>query len=93
MSDVDPGFGSDGGENSDGRIYRVRVDQGDGPVQRHGGGSEVFEDVGVVEPVRIIEEWVFAFCSRKVEVCSVLWDTIDMTVIRKVNIQGKRFRA
>lgn len=56
MSDVDPGFGSDGGENSDGRIYRVRVDQGDGPVQRHGGGSEVFEDVGVVEPVRIIEE-------------------------------------
>jgi hypothetical protein len=32
MSDVDPGFGSDGDEDPDGGICRVRVDQGNGSV-------------------------------------------------------------
>jgi len=32
VSDVDPGFGSDGDEDCDSRIRRVRVDQGNRPV-------------------------------------------------------------
>ena len=56
MSDVDPSFRSDGDKDSDGGIHRVRVDQRDRSVQRHGGRSEVLEDVGIVEPVWVIEE-------------------------------------
>jgi len=56
VNDIDPGFGSDSDEDSDGRICGVGVDQGDGPVQRRCGGSDVFEDIGVIEPVWIIEE-------------------------------------
>jgi len=56
VSDVDPGFGSGSDEDCNGRICRVRVDQGNRPIQRRGGGSDVFEDIVVVKPVWIIEE-------------------------------------
>ena len=90
MSDIDPGFRSDGDKDCNGRICRVRVDQGNRPVQRHGGRSEVLENVGIVESVWVIEECAFAFGSRKVQTGSVLWDTIDVAMIREVDIEGKR---
>jgi len=90
MSDVDPGFRSDSGEDCDGRIRRMRVDQGNSPVQRHGGRSEVLEDVGVVESVWVIEERTLAFGSWKVQTGSVLRDTVDVAMIGEVNIEGKR---
>lgn len=56
VSDVYPGFGGGGDEDGDSGICGVRVDQGNRPIQRHGGRSEVFEDVGIIEPVWITEE-------------------------------------
>ena len=90
MSDIDPGFRSDCDEDRDGRIRRVRVDQGNRPVQRHGGRSKVLEDVGVVESVWVIEECAFAFGSWKVQTGSMLRDTINVAMIGEVDIEGKR---
>lgn len=56
VSDVDPGFGSGRDEDCDGGICRVRVDQRNRSVQRRGGGSDVFEDIGIIKPVWIIEK-------------------------------------
>jgi len=93
MSNVNPGFRSGGDEDCNGRIRRVRVDQGDRSVQRHGRRSDVFEDICVVEPVWFIEECFLASGGWKVEAGSVLWDTIGVTVIREVDIEGKRLRT
>ena len=90
VSDVDPCFGSGGDKNSNGGICRVRVDQGDGSVERRGGGSDVFEDIAVIESVWIAEERIFASCGWKVQTGSMLWDTIGVTVIGEVDIQRKR---
>ena len=53
---VNPSFGSGSDEDCDGGICRVCVYQGNRPVQRGGGGSDVFEDIVVIKPVWIIEE-------------------------------------
>jgi len=90
MSDVNPGFRSDGNKDGDGRIHRVRVDQGNRPVQRHGGRSDVFEDVGVIESVWVIEKCAFAFGSWKIQTGSVLRNAIDVAMIGEVDIEGKR---
>jgi hypothetical protein len=48
VGNINPGFGRDCVEEAYGGFGGVRMEDGDGPIDRNWRGSEVFKNVGVV---------------------------------------------
>jgi hypothetical protein len=61
----------------------------DGAIKGSCGGSEVFEDIGIVKTVWITEKGVFSSSGRQVEGGGMLGDTVNVAVMRKINIEGQ----
>lgn len=93
MSDVNPGFRPDSVEDAHGGVCGVCVENRDGPVDRYWGGSKVLEYVSVVQAVRVAEEGRVASSSGEGQSRGMLRDTVNCTMVRKRDIQGKRFRT
>jgi hypothetical protein len=72
-------------------IFRMSVHQG--AVKGDRGRCQVFENVGVVETVWVCEGGVFSGCRREGKTGCVLGDTVDESMVRKVDVDGKRFQS
>jgi hypothetical protein len=71
----------------------MSVHQRDGAVKGDWRGSQVLENVGVVETVWVCEGGVFSGCRREGKTGCVLGDTVDESMVREVDVDGKRFRS
>jgi len=69
----------------------MRVHDWDGAIKGRCARSEVLEDVGIIETVGIAEEGVFSGGGWQVERGGMLGDTVNVAVVRKINIEGQRF--
>lgn len=63
----------------------------DGAIKGSCAGSEVLEHIGIVETIGIAEEGVFSGSGGQVERGGMLGDTVNMAVVRKIDIKGQRF--
>jgi hypothetical protein len=63
----------------------------DGAIKGRCARSEVFEDIGIIQPVGIAEERVFSGGGRQVKRGGMLGDTVNVAVVRKINIEGQGF--
>ena len=64
MAKVNPGFRTDGVENANSGVGGMRMHEGNGTVERHGGVSEVLKHISVVETVWLVVFRVFAYGRR-----------------------------
>jgi hypothetical protein len=63
----------------------------DGAIKGSCPGSEVLEDIGIVETIRITEKGVFSGRGRQVKRGGMLGYTVNVAVVGKVNIEGQGF--
>jgi hypothetical protein len=63
----------------------------DGAIKGSCPGGEVLEDISIVETIRITEKGVFSGGGRQVKRGGMLGYTVNVAVVRKVNIEGQGF--
>jgi len=62
-----------------------------GPIKGSYPGGGVLEDISVVETIRITEKGVFSRGGRQVERGGMLGYTVNVAVVRKIDIEGQGF--
>jgi hypothetical protein len=93
VTDINPCFGPDGVEDSNGRVCGVGVQDRDRTVDGHGRRCEVFKDVTVVETIRVAEEGWFSGGGRECQSGGMLWNTIDGSMVGEINVERQGFRS
>ena len=63
----------------------------DGAIKGSCPGGEVLEDISIVETIRITEKGVFSSGGRQVKRGGMLGYTVNVAVMRKINIEGQGF--
>lgn len=92
-SNVDPGFGTNSVKDANRRLGRMRLEEGNRTVQRHGGVREIFEYVRVVQAIGFSVIRILASGGGERKACRVLRDTIDMPMAWEVDVEGQRLRS
>ncbi len=63
----------------------------DGAIKGSSPGGEVLEDIGIIGTIRITEKRVFSGSGRQVKRGGMLGYTVNVAVVRKINIEGQGF--
>jgi hypothetical protein len=63
----------------------------DGAIKGSCRGSEVLEDISIIETIRITEKGVFSGSGRQVKRGGMLGNAVNVAVVRKINIEGQGF--
>jgi hypothetical protein len=63
----------------------------DGTIKRSCPGGKILKDISIVETIRITEKGVFSGGGRQIKRGGMLGYTVNMAVMRKINIEGQRF--
>ncbi len=91
VRNIDPCLGADGIKDSNCRVSRVRMHDRDGAIKGSCRGSEVLEDISIIETIRITEKGVFSGSGRQVKRSGMLGNAVNVAVVRKINIEGQGF--
>ena len=63
----------------------------DGAIKGSYSGGEVLKDISIVETIWITEKGVFSCGGRQVKRGGMLGYTINVAVVRKIDIEGQGF--
>jgi hypothetical protein len=63
----------------------------DGAIKGSCARSEVLKDVRIIEAIGIIKEGVLSSSGRQIKRGGMLGDTVNVAVVRKINIEGQGF--
>jgi hypothetical protein len=63
----------------------------DGAIKGSRARSEVLEDIRIVEAIGITEEGVISGSGRQIKRGGMLGDTVNVAMVRKINIEGQGF--
>ena len=63
----------------------------DGAIKGSCPRGEVLEDISIVETIRITEKGVFSGRGRQIKRGGMLRYTVNVAVVRKINIEGQGF--
>ena len=91
VRNINPRFRPNSIEDCNGRVCGVRVHQWNRTIEGCRGRRKILENVGIVKAIRILKKRVLARGSREIQRGSVLRDTVNMTVMREIDIEGQGF--
>jgi hypothetical protein len=61
----------------------------DGSIKGSCARGKVLEDVRIIEAIGIIKEGVLSGSGRQIKRGGTLGDTVNVAVVRKINIEGQ----
>jgi hypothetical protein len=67
------------------------VHQRNRTIERCRSRRNILKNVGIIEAIGILKEGVFASSGREVERGGMLGDTIDMVMVREIDVEGQGF--
>jgi hypothetical protein len=83
MCYINPRFRANSIEDGSSRVRRLRT------IERCHSRCNILKNIGIIEAIWILKEGVFAGSGREVERGGMLGDTVDMAMVREIDVKDK----